>query len=108
MLDLVKNFSGKKISMRIFFCGMALFFFSAQFSRASLFNSADPKYLHQIWRTEDGLPNAYVRAVRQSRDGYLWLATDESLVRFDGLRFVEYDRKTVTNRVDRWCVALAE
>ncbi len=76
--------------------------------RAAAHISSDPKYLHQIWRIEDGLPNPYIRAVMQSSDGYLWLATEESLARFDGVHFEEFDRKTVSGRVDRWCVGLFE
>lgn len=39
------------------------------------------------WLSEDGLPGNVVRSVRQSSDGYLWVATAEGIVRFDGLRF---------------------
>ena len=38
----------------------------------------DPKkaltqYIHDVWRTEDGLPSSAVMAILQTRDGYLWL-----------------------------------
>ncbi|HKX27447.1 MAG TPA: two-component regulator propeller domain-containing protein [Blastocatellia bacterium] len=39
------------------------------------------------------MPNSSVQAVVQSRDGYLWLGTQEGLVRFDGARFVVFDRR---------------
>lgn len=44
------------------------------------------QYGHTVWHVQDGQfssPNA----ITQSRDGYLWLATDAGLTRFDGLRF---------------------
>jgi ligand-binding sensor domain-containing protein/signal transduction histidine kinase len=44
-----------------------------------------------VWQREDGLPHSMVKAIRQSRDGYLWLATEEGLVRFDGARFTVFD-----------------
>ncbi len=69
---------------------------------------AVPEYLHQIWRTEDGIPDPIVRKIVQSRDGYLWLATEESLLRFDGVRFIEIDRKTSPDKIDRWFTALVE
>ena len=44
------------------------------------------------WTTENGLPQNSVRDIVQTRDGYLWLATEGGLVRFDGARFVVFDR----------------
>lgn len=42
---------------------------------------------HQSWSTEDGLPQNSVHQVLQARDGYLWIATEGGLARFDGLSF---------------------
>ena len=39
------------------------------------------------WTQKDGLPGADVRKIAQTPDGYLWLATETGLVRFDGVRF---------------------
>ena len=49
------------------------------------------QYGRQTWQTDSGLPQNTVSAVLQTRDGYLWLATDGGLVRFDGLRFAVFD-----------------
>jgi signal transduction histidine kinase/ligand-binding sensor domain-containing protein/CheY-like chemotaxis protein len=49
------------------------------------------QYGHKTWRTEDGLPQSSVYALAQTRDGYLWLGTNEGLARFDGVRFTLYD-----------------
>jgi ligand-binding sensor domain-containing protein/signal transduction histidine kinase len=51
------------------------------------------QYGHSAWRTENGLPQNTVRAILQTRDGYIWLATDEGLVRFDGLSFAVFDKQ---------------
>ncbi len=60
--------------------------------------------LHVWGQTDDGLPQNYVPAVAQTRDGYLWLATQEGVVRFDGARFVIFSAGTIpelgTNDVD--------
>src|SRR5947208_5626417 len=40
--------------------------------------------------TDDGLPQNAVNAILQTRDGYLWLATFDGLVRFDGLEFTVF------------------
>ena len=43
------------------------------------------QYVHTSWGIGAGLQS--VRQVKQSPDGYLWLATRGGLVRFDGVRF---------------------
>ena len=49
------------------------------------------QYTANRWGTADGLPQASVSAVAQTADGYIWLATEEGLVRFDGVRFTVFD-----------------
>ena len=44
-------------------------------------------YTVRTWSENDGLPAGRIRAIAQDPDGYLWLATDAGLVRFDGVRF---------------------
>ena len=53
------------------------------------------QYGVQVWTTAQGLPSNAVNAVLQSRDGYLWLGTEDGLVRFDGDGVHLYDRSTV-------------
>jgi diguanylate cyclase (GGDEF)-like protein len=42
------------------------------------------------WGTENGLPSNAVRDIKQTPDGFLWLASYEGLVRFDGIAFRAY------------------
>jgi signal transduction histidine kinase/ligand-binding sensor domain-containing protein/CheY-like chemotaxis protein/HPt (histidine-containing phosphotransfer) domain-containing protein len=49
------------------------------------------RYALRSWGLKEGLPQATVRAIAQSRDGYLWLGTQTELVRFDGVRFTVAD-----------------
>jgi signal transduction histidine kinase/ligand-binding sensor domain-containing protein len=51
------------------------------------FAAASERFLVRAWQSEDGLPGNVVRSVVQSADGWLWVATAEGVVRFDGLRF---------------------
>jgi ligand-binding sensor domain-containing protein len=46
-----------------------------------------------FWREPQGLPHARVRAVTQTRDGYIWLGTGRGLARFDGVRFTLFDSR---------------
>src|SRR2546427_10508111 len=41
----------------------------------------------QSWSTEDGLPQNSVHVILQTHDGFLWVATEGGLARFDGLSF---------------------
>jgi signal transduction histidine kinase/ligand-binding sensor domain-containing protein/DNA-binding response OmpR family regulator len=49
------------------------------------------QYVQDKWDTRDGLPRNYVKAILQTRDGYLWVGTQAGLVRFDGARFTIYN-----------------
>jgi signal transduction histidine kinase/streptogramin lyase len=44
-------------------------------------------FLFRSWQQEQGLPENYVRALAQTRDGYVWVGTDEGVSRFDGASF---------------------
>lgn len=52
------------------------------------------RHVHDQWGTEDGLPQEMVLSLAQTPDGYLWIGTEEGVVRFDGLEFDLYDRET--------------
>ena len=56
---------------------------------ADIGGSALP-FTFRLWQREQGLPENSVRALTQTRDGYLWLGSDEGLARFDGVRFVSF------------------
>jgi len=47
------------------------------------------QYLRQQWQVEPGSPGVRVNAIAQTPDGYLWIGTDDNLLRFDGFRFEE-------------------
>lgn len=44
------------------------------------------------WGADDGVPQSSVLAVAQTPDGYVWLGTQGGLARFDGVRFVTFDK----------------
>jgi ligand-binding sensor domain-containing protein len=45
------------------------------------------QYVRDRWGPEQGFPRGPVYAISQSDDGYLWIGTQDGLVRFDGLTF---------------------
>src|ERR1019366_4323633 len=46
------------------------------------------------WTAENGLPQNTIKALTQTRDGYLWIGTLKGLVRFDGVRFKVFDHNS--------------
>jgi ligand-binding sensor domain-containing protein/signal transduction histidine kinase len=58
--------------------------------------AADPplfSYTQRLWQLQDGLPEQVVQAFAQTADRYLWIGTTGGLVRFDGERFLTFDRE---------------
>src|SRR5687768_5779773 len=54
--------------------------------------AAPPRdYVVDVWGTDRGLPTSFVTSIAQTPDGYLWVGTQNGLLRFDGLRFVAFD-----------------
>ncbi|MBV9760001.1 MAG: hypothetical protein JO340_05510 [Acidobacteriaceae bacterium] len=54
-------------------------------------NLAITQYVHTAWQSESGLPENSVLSIAETPDGYIWLGTEEGLVRFDGVRFTTYN-----------------
>jgi signal transduction histidine kinase/ligand-binding sensor domain-containing protein len=48
----------------------------------------------QTWTTDNGLPQNSVHAITQSADGFLWIATEAGLARFDGYTLRVFDRQS--------------
>lgn len=48
------------------------------------------QYAHMAWRTRDGFFSASPRAITQTKDGYIWIATQSELFQFDGVHLVKW------------------
>src|SRR5215467_5752320 len=77
---------------RLLFC--LFFLFGSQ--------AAHAQFRLDHWTADNGLPQNAIRDLVQTRDGYLWLATFDGLVRFDGVRFTVFNKSNspgiITNR----------
>src|SRR5579864_7182974 len=49
---------------------------------------------HQAWTNENGLPQNSVHQILQTRDGYLWVATEGGAARFNGTQFTTYNQES--------------
>jgi signal transduction histidine kinase/ligand-binding sensor domain-containing protein len=67
--------------------------------------AADPEralsqYIRDRWTRSSGFTGGQVYAITQTRDGYLWIAAEKGIVRFDGLRFVLFQPLEPTSSTD--------
>lgn len=64
------------------------------------------QYSQEVWTTDNGLPQNSVNAITQTQDGYLWIGTQEGLVRFDGVRFSVFDKNNTPELHNNYISAL--
>mgnify|MGYP003402969570 CR=1 FL=1 len=57
-------------------------------------------YSREVWTTRDGLPHNLVNGIAQTPDGYLWFATWEGVVRYNGQEFRVFGRQNVPELED--------
>jgi PAS domain S-box-containing protein len=63
-------------------------------------------YIHRLWDAEHGLPVNTATALVQTGDGYLWIGSQEGLVRYDGVTFTTFDRLNTPCLKDQWILRL--
>ena len=49
-------------------------------------------YHLKTWTVENGLPQNVIRGIAQTPEGYLWIATLDGIARFDGVRFIVFNK----------------
>ncbi|MBV8068588.1 MAG: hypothetical protein JO270_01685, partial [Acidobacteriaceae bacterium] len=80
---------------RVFLSRASGFLFAAALTISSVF-ALDPgktltQYSHRVWGQEEGLFQPTIYSILQTRDGFIWLGTQDSLIRFDGVHFREFN-----------------
>ncbi len=90
----------------LFPMGIFALFFLQSFLYGSPPRRADKMpagYQLKSWTTDNGLPQNTVNKIVRTMDGYIWLATNDGLVRFDGVTFTVFNStnlpKLQTNRI---------
>ena len=63
-------------------------------------------YVRNIWSIQHGLPQISVQAVVQDHQGYIWLATQACVARFDGVRFTTFSPETRPELPGLWTRSL--
>jgi ligand-binding sensor domain-containing protein len=91
--------------MRTFSCGWLALVVALLLEVPALADTVEPSSLLtefsiRSWTRRDGLPSSRVWAITQDQTGYLWLGTASGLIRFDGVRFVTWERINSTRLPD--------
>jgi signal transduction histidine kinase/ligand-binding sensor domain-containing protein len=63
-------------------------------------------FFARSWQIEDGLPENSVLGAARTPDGFLWVATQQGLLRFDGVRFRDFHAVTAAGRPTGYLEAL--
>ena len=64
-------------------------------------------FIHESWTNEDGLQQNSISSIAQTPDGYLWIGTQDGLVRFDGVAFRGFDMFNTPGMIRNWVWSLA-
>jgi signal transduction histidine kinase/ligand-binding sensor domain-containing protein len=80
----------------------------AALARQAAAAESPASYHFAAWTVGEGLPQNSVNSILQTRDGYLWLTTSDGLVRYDGVRFVVFNRSNSAGIVSNRFRALYE
>ncbi|HEU4769038.1 MAG TPA: two-component regulator propeller domain-containing protein [Pyrinomonadaceae bacterium] len=64
------------------------------------------QYAHMSWKIRDGFPKAEISSIAQTPDGYLWLGTEFGLIRFDGVRHVQWRPPANQELPSNWIFSL--
>lgn len=66
------------------------------------------QYVHTQWTVNDGLPQDTIKAIYQTKDGFIWLGTEEGIVRFDGFNFKVYNTDNISQFKSNNIIVLKE
>jgi ligand-binding sensor domain-containing protein len=62
----------------------------------------------KFWSSENGLPQNSVHRILRTRDGYLWIATEGGVARFNGIQFTIFNQESTPEFTSNDTCCLAE
>ena len=72
---------------RLVLLGLGIFLLLPRLFALDPSRTVFPNTNFQTWNRQNGLPFNRISAITQTSDGYLWMGTQNGLVRFDGIDF---------------------
>ena len=79
--------------MRLVLISLFSLLFIAGYSQDDIPKLKD--YTIEVWSTDDGLPSNNLLRIDQDRRGFLWIASYNGLIRFDGHTFDIYNSEEI-------------
>jgi len=64
------------------------------------------QYAHNSWTIRNGFFKGLISSIAQTPDGYLWLGTEFGLLRFDGVRFIQWTPPGAERLPGAWIASL--
>ena len=86
-------YTKSKISCWLMLFVFTVFFTCSRTSAQGRHTSPLLQCIHKVYTSDDGLPQNRGRALTQTRDGFLWVGTQDGLARFDGTTFQVFDKE---------------
>jgi len=80
------RFSSFVKNQYLFFCFVFVFLTIAKEIQSQ-------SYQYKNYNTENGISQPFIYSINQDKNGYLWIATGDELLKFDGLSFKKYTKK---------------
>ena len=93
---------------RLFGAGGVFVCFSLVQAGAVPASSVFPDLHISAWQVENGLPSNKIMDVVQAQSGFIWIATFDGLVRFDGEKFTVFDENNSAGLLDHSLTCLVE
>lgn len=62
-----------------------------------LFSFSNAQFSSAWYNTDNGLPQNSVKDIIKDKFGFIWLATDNGLVKYDGLNFITFENLPISN-----------
>lgn len=90
-------------------CCALLWLAALALCRPALALDPDKAFHHFVrtsWSIQNGLPQISVQAITQDQQGYIWVATQNGLARFDGVRFTTYSPENQPAMAGVWIRSL--
>ncbi len=86
-----------KFSCLIFLAGILIMLVQDNYAQNASFGGLDPnkrfsQFTYHFWNIENGLPGNEIQDIIKTSEGYIWIATLDGLVRYDGIKFDYFDQ----------------
>jgi diguanylate cyclase (GGDEF)-like protein len=94
-----------RVSQRVLLAALGLLLSGG--SAIAIDSKALATYSREVWTTRDGLPHNQVNGIAQTPEGYLWFATWEGLVRYNGQEFRTFGGREIPELRDNGIRAVA-